>query len=482
MVAIDDELIEAIDDAFERRAADDPEGGGESDRSLTGLAHRRSPRAESKLSPRDIQARLRSGRSISEVARAAGVDEDWVARFAAPIQAEQAQVIARVRSIVYSKQRLGSSAQPLGVAVLWNLRDKGVVMYDDTFEEGWTAFHVRESEWIVRFAYINRKKAQHAEWLVDLADGELISRNRLASELAYVEPGRRRRPPAPMGDAPAPPQPATRARPPTRKAPAKKARARKATKPKKTTTKKATAKKATAKKATAKRAATKKSATKKAATKKATTKKATGKRAAAKKATTKRATTKRATTKRATTKRAGSRTRAPAPVEAPALLSPSAARRERRAQRIPPSTTPRQRVAVNPVVATAPSRSFVPSPSGRPAPRVEPTISERSRPAAPSPSRPPVRPPAGEPEVPTPPPVAEPQAEPERQTPLIIIDDADSSVRRISSRTSQGSDPVTIRAPMAASTLPPPAPAASRRFGRRRARSESIDERPVRDR
>jgi hypothetical protein len=497
VVAIDDELLEAIDDAFERRATDDGEEPDAERRPLAAL-HRRTQRVESTLTPREIQARLRAGRSISDVARAAGVDEDWVSRFAAPIQAEQAQVITRVRSLVYSKQRLGPSAQPLGTAVLWNLRDKGVAVYDDTFDQGWTAFHVRDSEWIVRFGYVNRKKAQHAEWLVDLVDGDLTSRNRLGSELAYVEPGRRRRPVI-TTDGPAPPPPPADGRS-NRGIKTSNATPRRAssvsrptprTRPTKTSAKKTSAKKAATKKSATKKAATKKSATKKAATKRAgssrpaakkttlsngakrsssSAKKSAPRKATARKAAPRKTATKRSPSKRTAATRAGSRSPAPAPAPTATPNQPLS-RRERRAQRIPPSTTAAPRVAVNPVVANPTPRSFVPTPSERPTRRPVRADGDEWVPTAPAQPLPePASQPASE---------VQAQPEPERPVPVIVIDDADSSVRRISSRNQPTLDgepgrAVTIRAPVAASSLPPPAPGTSRRFGRRRGRAEVL--------
>ena len=47
---------------------------------------------ESALSPREIQARIRSGESVEDVARVAGVDRERVERFAAPVIAEREHV------------------------------------------------------------------------------------------------------------------------------------------------------------------------------------------------------------------------------------------------------------------------------------------------------------------------------------------------------------------------------------------------------
>lgn len=193
-VTLDDRLRATIEDALRLRngeGADDdfvaPDGST--------TARPRRPRPQSVLSPREIQARLRSGSSIAEVADEAGVDEEWVDRFAVPILAEQAQVVARARRLVFVKPRLGESGLPLGEAVRWNLADKGVRFLDDEFEAAWGAYNLQGTSWVVRFQYVSRQKRHSAEWEVDLREDELLARNRSASDLAYIDPARRRRRP-----------------------------------------------------------------------------------------------------------------------------------------------------------------------------------------------------------------------------------------------------------------------------------------------
>lgn len=283
-----------------------------------GEAEPRIARAESQLSVREMQQRLRGGQSIHQVARAAGVTDEWVARFAIPIQAEQAQVVRQAFEINMLKNRLGLSNQPLGISAWWNLQDKSVVLEEDGWELGWSAALLRDNRWLVKFEYTARKKHQVAEWEVDLKAGTLISRNRLGTELGYVEAGRRRRPgpppplpgglvtralppvaetpppaPAPVveagetvEEAPAPAKKAARrpAKKAAKRAPLKKVSGGKKIVPKKVAAKKPVAgKKVTAKKVTAKKAAPKRTAAKKVAPKKAAPKKAAPKKAAAKK-------------------------------------------------------------------------------------------------------------------------------------------------------------------------------------------------------
>ena len=179
-VVVDAELEESVAELLKERGAE---------------AEPRIPRAESQLSVREMQQRLRAGQSIKQVARAAGVHEDWVERFAVPIEAEQQQVVRQSLELTFTKPRNGgTSTQPLGMAVWWNLLDRSVSLLDDGWDSGWSAFLLRDNVWIVRFEYDARKRHFSAEWEIDLKTGNIVSRNRLATELAFVEPGRRRRP------------------------------------------------------------------------------------------------------------------------------------------------------------------------------------------------------------------------------------------------------------------------------------------------
>ncbi len=301
VVQVDDQFLAAVSDAVLRRDGPTPE--------QTAIAHEivrsTSPasRVQSTLSPREIQARLRIGRSIEEVAGEAGVDVEWVTRFAVPIMAEQAQVVERAGLLYYTKPRQGESAQPLATSVRWNLAERGVRLAARAIEAGWSAYQIHEALWVVRFRYFSRARLQEAEWELDVRDGTLVARNRLASQLAYVEKSRRGRPPmldefddeAPDTEAPAP------ARPRVGRA-AKPRRARKARKGPARAAGAAAAKTAGASKAAGKRAG----ATKAVASKKAVTAKQAGaarKVGAAKRGATKKASARTATARKAPAKR-----------------------------------------------------------------------------------------------------------------------------------------------------------------------------------
>jgi hypothetical protein len=187
IVPLDDKIVAAIAEAREAVNGAPAEGQG-----VVSEVPKRL-RSQSALTPREMQARLRAGRSIEEVAAEAGVDTEWVARFAVPILAEQAQVVELARGLVYAKPRLGESSQPLGTSVVQNLTDRGVFLPDDIADAGWSAFQLHDSVWMVRFRYRARGRDQEAQWEVDVPAGRLVARNRYASDLGYVDPNRRRR-------------------------------------------------------------------------------------------------------------------------------------------------------------------------------------------------------------------------------------------------------------------------------------------------
>ncbi|HUF32716.1 MAG TPA: septation protein SepH [Acidimicrobiales bacterium] len=259
---------------------------------------------ESVLSPREMQERLRAGWTIEEVAREAGAEVDWVARFAAPVLAEQARVVGHALDLTFDKPRVGPSSRPLGPSVRRNIAGRGVRMTDDEVEAAWGAYQLDDDLWVVRFVYTSRGREQRAEWLLDQTAGTLRSHNRLGSQLGHV--GARR------GTSTATRRSASRTSAP-RKAAGKRSAAEKKAAAKRSTAKKAAARKAAAKKVAVKKVAVKKAAVKKAAVKKAAAKKAAAKRSAAKKkAPAKRSAAKKKAAKKVAAKRSAAKKKAPA--------------------------------------------------------------------------------------------------------------------------------------------------------------------------
>src|SRR2546423_3061633 len=142
VLEIDDRLLEAIDRANRLRTQGEgqrlesaalpskwDEGNGEA-----GVA---------RLTPREIQQRLRAGESVGALARSSGTDEAWIRRFATPVLAEQAKVVERARGLTFSKRGVGPSGAALGPAVAANVIDRGVPLTLPDIEAAWAPTSIR---------------------------------------------------------------------------------------------------------------------------------------------------------------------------------------------------------------------------------------------------------------------------------------------------------------------------------------------------
>ncbi len=151
---------------------------------------------QSALTPREIQARLRAGYSMEDVAVEAGVGVDWIERFAFPVLAELASAISRALRTVPYTVAAGPSDCSLEASVLHNLAGRGIVLEEGEFQSAWSARHLADAEWCVAFTFRNRGRDVVAEWALNGQTGALTARNRFGEDLGYVGP----RPPVTPSD------------------------------------------------------------------------------------------------------------------------------------------------------------------------------------------------------------------------------------------------------------------------------------------
>lgn len=169
-------------------------------RGLLDVTGRATP-GDEPLAPREIQARIRTGSSVEDVAREAGVDSARVLAYARPVLAERAHMAER------------AGASPLGAttltaAVVERLGRGGV---DPGLAE-WDA-HVDESgSWIVTVAYRLDDGAHTARWSYAPASHAVAPLDADARWLAgeHADAGRRPDEPPPEASEPAPPPPPPR--------------------------------------------------------------------------------------------------------------------------------------------------------------------------------------------------------------------------------------------------------------------------------
>jgi Protein of unknown function (DUF3071) len=114
------------------------------------------------LSPRDIQARIRSGESADDVARIAGVPVDRVLRYAGPVLQERAMLAQHARRTRLRTSEKGSS---LAEIVDGRLAQHGV----DADKISWDAYRRDDGTWRIVATWPSGKATAQAVWELDKA-------------------------------------------------------------------------------------------------------------------------------------------------------------------------------------------------------------------------------------------------------------------------------------------------------------------------
>lgn len=118
---------------------------------------------ESQLTPREIQARIRSGHSIDEVTLAAGISTERVERYASPVLAERQHVVEAAQRTP-GRRASAASAPALGDLVAARLAEQHTS--PDAAE--WDAWRAEEHEhWTVRVTYLAAGRTRTATWSFD---------------------------------------------------------------------------------------------------------------------------------------------------------------------------------------------------------------------------------------------------------------------------------------------------------------------------
>jgi hypothetical protein len=138
------------------------------------------------LTPKEIQAELRSGKTVQEVAGLAGTDTAWIERFLSPILAERRGIVDAVMTGVISRPRQGRSSCNVGQAIVANLRERKVAISPEDLEEGWSVAR-REGQWEVTFRYSLRGQVKEAQFAYD-PEGGVTAMDEEASVLGWRPP------------------------------------------------------------------------------------------------------------------------------------------------------------------------------------------------------------------------------------------------------------------------------------------------------
>lgn len=138
------------------------------------------------LSPKEIQAELRAGRTVQEVARMAGTDASWIERFLSPILAERKGIVDLVLAGTLSRPRRGKSGCNVGEAIAANLAERSIVLAPDSLAEGWSVAR-RNGRWEVTFRVPLRNQEKDAEFAYEPESG-VTALNPTALQIGWRSP------------------------------------------------------------------------------------------------------------------------------------------------------------------------------------------------------------------------------------------------------------------------------------------------------
>jgi len=142
----------------------------------------------SPLRPRDIQARVRAGESVDDVAAAGGVSASHVERFAYPVLLERARVaeIARRAHPLLPTDPARTDGRTLGEIVAATFATRG----QDLDEGRWDASKAEGAQWVVTLSWQAGRSDNVARWVFrpGAAGGTVEPRDDPARELLGQEP------------------------------------------------------------------------------------------------------------------------------------------------------------------------------------------------------------------------------------------------------------------------------------------------------
>jgi hypothetical protein len=133
------------------------------------------------LSPRDIQAKIRSGESAEEVARIAGVPVDRVLRYAGPVLQERAMLAQHARR---TRLKTSDSGAPLAEVVDSRLAQHGI----ESEKISWDAYRREDGTWRIVATWPSGKASAQAVWSLDKARQLVSPHDDMAQYLCAERP------------------------------------------------------------------------------------------------------------------------------------------------------------------------------------------------------------------------------------------------------------------------------------------------------
>ena len=118
---------------------------------------------ESPLRPKEIQARIRAGETVEEIADAAGIAVERVRWFEGPVLAERAYMADQAQKASVRRQGDATPGPQLGEIVAERMKAFGA----EPDDAQWDAKKRGDGSWLVQLIFISAGRLHAAEWIFD---------------------------------------------------------------------------------------------------------------------------------------------------------------------------------------------------------------------------------------------------------------------------------------------------------------------------
>ena len=118
---------------------------------------------ESPLRPKEIQARIRAGETVEEIADAAGIAAERVRWFEGPVLAERAYMADQAQKASVRRQGDATPGPQLGEIVAERMKAFGA----EPDDAQWDAKKRGDGSWLVQLIFISAGRLHAAEWIFD---------------------------------------------------------------------------------------------------------------------------------------------------------------------------------------------------------------------------------------------------------------------------------------------------------------------------
>jgi hypothetical protein len=166
----------SIDQALRDALSDSPP-------KAAGPAMTRLP-AEPRITPREIQMRVRAGEEPQAIADAYGAGLDWVVRFAGPVLAERARMTDEARRSKARRSTTEGQTVIFGEAVDERFAAHGI----DPGSVQWDARRRDDGQWVITAHWVGGQTERTAEWTFQLSGRSVAPLDDAAADLLSDRP------------------------------------------------------------------------------------------------------------------------------------------------------------------------------------------------------------------------------------------------------------------------------------------------------